>query len=162
MITTNTSLHLGFLQAALERANVCLVNAEAVGTEILKSLVLPGLGNFTILDPAVVSIRKSFQIYRNNSHICIYAFKYWIKMLTEITCRRPKIRHLQVRGEDVGNNFFLSSESIGNSRGETAVRWAAQTEFDLELLIVPGSCWKWITKSVEKQGKSLWIRFVSH
>ena len=76
MITTNTSLHLGFLQAALERANVCLVNAEAVGTEILKSLVLPGLGNFTILDPAVVSIRKSFQIYRNNSHICIYAFKY--------------------------------------------------------------------------------------
>ena len=76
MITTNTSLHLGHLQAALERANVCLVNAEAVGTEILKSLVLPGLGNFTILDPAVVSIRKSFQIYRNNSHICIYAFKY--------------------------------------------------------------------------------------
>ena len=56
MITTNTFLHLGHLQAALERANVCLVNAEAVGTEILKSLVLPGLGNFTILDPAVVSI----------------------------------------------------------------------------------------------------------
>ena len=42
-------------QAALERASVCLVNAEAVGTEILKSLVLPGLGNFTILDPALVS-----------------------------------------------------------------------------------------------------------
>ena len=44
------------LQAALERASVCLVNAEAVGTEILKSLVLPGLGNFTILDPAMVSL----------------------------------------------------------------------------------------------------------
>ena len=43
------------MQAALERASVCLVNAEAVGTEILKSLVLPGLGNFTILDPALVS-----------------------------------------------------------------------------------------------------------
>ena len=43
------------VQAALERASVCLVNAEAVGTEILKSLVLPGLGNFTILDPALVS-----------------------------------------------------------------------------------------------------------
>jgi len=67
-------------QAALERASVCLVNAEAVGTEILKSLVLPGLGNFTILDPAMV------------------------------------------RGEDAGNNFFLSSDSIGKSRGEVAVR----------------------------------------
>lgn len=38
-------------QSALERSNVCLVNATAVGTEILKSLVLPGLGAFTILDP---------------------------------------------------------------------------------------------------------------
>jgi len=38
-------------QSALERSSVCLVNATAVGTEILKSLVLPGLGSFTILDP---------------------------------------------------------------------------------------------------------------
>ena len=28
----------------------------------------------------------------------------------------------QVRGEDAGNNFFLSSDSIGKSRGEVAVR----------------------------------------
>ena len=49
-------LTYGQVQAALERASVCLVNAEAVGTEILKSLVLPGLGNFTILDPATVSL----------------------------------------------------------------------------------------------------------
>jgi len=42
-------------QAALERANVCLINANATGTEILKSLVLPGMGNFTIVDPNVVT-----------------------------------------------------------------------------------------------------------
>lgn len=42
-------------QTALERANVCLINAETVGTEILKSLVLPGLGSFTILDPHTVT-----------------------------------------------------------------------------------------------------------
>ncbi len=29
---------------------MCLINATATGTEILKSLVLPGLGSFTILD----------------------------------------------------------------------------------------------------------------
>eukprot|EP00088_Acartia_fossae_P003594 TRINITY_DN1151_c0_g1_i3.p1 TRINITY_DN1151_c0_g1~~TRINITY_DN1151_c0_g1_i3.p1 ORF type:complete len:546 (+),score=123.06 TRINITY_DN1151_c0_g1_i3:56-1693(+) len=38
-------------QKALEHASVCLVNATATGTEILKSLVLPGVGSFTILDP---------------------------------------------------------------------------------------------------------------
>jgi len=37
-------------QNSLEHASVCLINATATGTEILKSLVLPGLGSFTILD----------------------------------------------------------------------------------------------------------------
>lgn len=67
-------------QSALERASICLVNATATGTEILKSLVLPGLGSFTILDPASVS------------------------------------------GEDAGSNFFLTGDSVGQSRGEVAAR----------------------------------------
>ena len=29
---------------------MCLINASAVGTEILKNLVLPGFGSFTIID----------------------------------------------------------------------------------------------------------------
>nr|CAD7442558.1 unnamed protein product [Timema bartmani] len=37
-------------QTALEQAKVCLINATATGTEILKSLVLPGIGAFTIVD----------------------------------------------------------------------------------------------------------------
>ncbi|XP_029031867.1 NEDD8-activating enzyme E1 regulatory subunit isoform X1 [Osmia bicornis bicornis] len=37
-------------QAMLEAAHVCLINATGVGTEILKSLVLPGIGAFTIVD----------------------------------------------------------------------------------------------------------------
>lgn len=37
-------------QLRLEQAHVCLLNATAVGTEILKSLVLPGVGAFTIID----------------------------------------------------------------------------------------------------------------
>lgn len=31
-------------QAALENANVCLLNATTTGTEILKNLILPGKG----------------------------------------------------------------------------------------------------------------------
>lgn len=42
-------------QTALESASVCLINATATGTEILKSLVLPGIGSFTIVDGAVIS-----------------------------------------------------------------------------------------------------------
>lgn len=65
-------------QASLESAHVCLINATATGTEALKSLVLPGIGAFTIVDGNKVS------------------------------------------GEDVGNNFFLEKDSIGESRAKVA------------------------------------------
>lgn len=44
-------------QAALENANILLVNSESstVGTETLKNLVLPGIGRFTIVDHAIVT-----------------------------------------------------------------------------------------------------------
>ncbi|XP_062442884.1 NEDD8-activating enzyme E1 regulatory subunit isoform X3 [Rhea pennata] len=42
-------------QEALEAAHVCVINATATGTEILKNLVLPGIGSFTIVDGNQVS-----------------------------------------------------------------------------------------------------------
>ncbi|KAF2838958.1 NEDD8-activating enzyme E1 regulatory subunit [Patellaria atrata CBS 101060] len=44
-------------QAALEDAHILLVNSGSgvLGVETLKNLVLPGIGNFTILDSSVVS-----------------------------------------------------------------------------------------------------------
>lgn len=39
----------------LEQAHVLLVNGNATGTAILKNLVLPGLGQFTILDASKVT-----------------------------------------------------------------------------------------------------------
>lgn len=42
-------------QAALENGHVCLINATALGTEILKSIVLPGVGAITIVDNIIVS-----------------------------------------------------------------------------------------------------------
>ena len=42
-------------QAALEEARVCLLNATATGSEILKNLILPGIGGFTIVDNARVT-----------------------------------------------------------------------------------------------------------
>lgn len=37
-------------QAAIEAAHVCLIHANSTGTEILKNLILPGIGAFTIVD----------------------------------------------------------------------------------------------------------------
>ncbi|KAM3961493.1 nedd8-activating enzyme E1 regulatory subunit APP-BP1 [Aphomia sociella] len=42
-------------QAALESGHICLINATALGTEILKSIVLPGVGSITIVDDSTVS-----------------------------------------------------------------------------------------------------------
>ena len=42
-------------QTALESSHVCLINATSLGTEILKSLVLPGIRALTIIDNKVVT-----------------------------------------------------------------------------------------------------------
>ncbi|KAG0254208.1 NEDD8-activating enzyme E1 regulatory subunit [Mortierella polycephala] len=41
-------------QEALESAHILLINATAVGCEILKNLVLPGIGHFTVVDQGTV------------------------------------------------------------------------------------------------------------
>lgn len=42
-------------QDALSSASICCVGASAVATEILKNLVLPGIGAFTLVDPGTVT-----------------------------------------------------------------------------------------------------------
>ncbi|RUS86896.1 hypothetical protein EGW08_005301 [Elysia chlorotica] len=76
-------------QSSLETARVCLINASATGTEILKNLILPGIGSFTILDGN------------------------------------------KVQGEDVGNNFFLTADSIGKSRAQVATELLSELNEDV-------------------------------
>ncbi|KAK2964183.1 putative NEDD8-activating enzyme E1 regulatory subunit [Blattamonas nauphoetae] len=42
-------------QSLFENSHICLVNASASGTEALKSLILTGVGAFTVVDGAVVT-----------------------------------------------------------------------------------------------------------
>ncbi|KAG2394229.1 hypothetical protein C9374_003993 [Naegleria lovaniensis] len=44
-------------QARIDSAKVCLLNATAVGCEVLKNIVLPGFGNFSVVDAQKVSPR---------------------------------------------------------------------------------------------------------
>jgi amyloid beta precursor protein binding protein 1 len=43
-------------QKSLESSRICLIGANALGTEILKALVLPGLGSFIIIDHQLVTL----------------------------------------------------------------------------------------------------------
>src|SRR6266576_4848249 len=42
-------------QAALEQARILVISASATSTSILKNLVLPGIGHFTILEHTIVT-----------------------------------------------------------------------------------------------------------
>lgn len=53
-------------QATLEAAHVCLINATGLGTEILKSLVLPGIGAFTIVDGKKITVEDIEPKYVHN------------------------------------------------------------------------------------------------
>lgn len=63
-------------QAALESCRIVLLGATATGTEIIKNLVLPGIGNYTIVDGQLVE------------------------------------------EHDLGNNFFVTSKSLGSNRAK--------------------------------------------
>jgi len=43
-------------QRLLEHAHVCVIGASAVGAETLKCVVLPGIGEFTLIDTARVTV----------------------------------------------------------------------------------------------------------
>ncbi|KZF19311.1 ubiquitin-like activating enzyme [Xylona heveae TC161] len=80
-------------QQALEDSHVLLVNSAGpgvVGVETLKNLVLPGIGHFTIVDPATVS------------------------------------------EDDLGVNFFLDEESLGQSRAKRCYELLEELNPDVE------------------------------
>lgn len=45
-------------QSSLENSHICLINATSTGSELLKNLVLPGIGQFTIIDNTTVTEEK--------------------------------------------------------------------------------------------------------
>lgn len=56
-------------QKALNDSKICLLKSSALGTEILKNLVLPGIGHFSIVDHELVTERdfgNNFFVRRND------------------------------------------------------------------------------------------------
>ncbi|EPY84232.1 hypothetical protein CB1_000490080 [Camelus ferus] len=69
-------------QEALESAHVCLINATATGTEILKNLVLPGIGSFTVIDGNQVSGEDA-----GNNTLLRLADVLWNSQVPLLICR---------------------------------------------------------------------------
>uniref|UniRef100_A0A673A857 NEDD8-activating enzyme E1 regulatory subunit n=1 Tax=Sphaeramia orbicularis TaxID=375764 RepID=A0A673A857_9TELE len=89
-------------QESLENAHVCLINATATGTEILKNLVLPGIGAFTIVDGHIVS-GEDYQHTVFVKHLTIgFILQNRAQAATEL---------LQELNSDVSGNFV---EEVGN------------------------------------------------
>uniref|UniRef100_A0A665XAP5 NEDD8-activating enzyme E1 regulatory subunit n=1 Tax=Echeneis naucrates TaxID=173247 RepID=A0A665XAP5_ECHNA len=85
-------------QETLENAHVCLINATATGTEILKNLVLPGIGAFTVVDGHTVTGED----VGNNFFLCNNSIgKNRAQAATEL---------LQELNSDVSGNFV---EEVG-------------------------------------------------
>lgn len=69
-------------QNLLENSKVCLVNANALGCEVLKGLVLPGIGGFTIADGSVVTeddlgVKYDRLYYKIINDYC-FSVSFWI------------------------------------------------------------------------------------
>lgn len=55
-------------QMNLEESSICLLNATCLGTEILKNLVLPGIGSFTIIDGESADHASDFFIQKGQEN----------------------------------------------------------------------------------------------
>lgn len=77
-------------QRKLMHSHILMIKADAVGTETLKNLVLPGIGAFTILDDFTVS------------------------------------------HHDLGNNFFVTSDSLGKPRAEVIAELLCEMNNDVK------------------------------
>jgi amyloid beta precursor protein binding protein 1 len=72
-------------QRALMNAHILLINADAVGTETLKNLVLPGIGKFTVMDNKKVTERDlGNNFFVENSELGKSRAEVVTKMLCEM------------------------------------------------------------------------------
>eukprot|EP00352_Strombidinopsis_acuminata_P006321 CAMPEP_0176355758 /NCGR_PEP_ID=MMETSP0126-20121128/13526_1 /TAXON_ID=141414 ORGANISM="Strombidinopsis acuminatum, Strain SPMC142" /NCGR_SAMPLE_ID=MMETSP0126 /ASSEMBLY_ACC=CAM_ASM_000229 /LENGTH=96 /DNA_ID=CAMNT_0017708551 /DNA_START=34 /DNA_END=324 /DNA_ORIENTATION=- len=81
----------GHGQKLLAEAHVLLLGASSACTETMKNLVLPAVGNFMIVDDALVTER------------------------------------------DLGNNFFVTKDSVGKSKAETVAELMREMNPDVKV-----------------------------
>ncbi|KAL8714315.1 MAG: hypothetical protein Q9220_001646 [cf. Caloplaca sp. 1 TL-2023] len=108
-------------QEALENAHILLLNASpgVVGVEILKNLILPGIGSFTIVDDA------------------------------------------EIQEEDLGINFFLTDDTLGNSRAEMTCKYLRELNPEVNGEAVTTSAESFLGESLNALDKYSIVLFIA-
>ena len=93
-------------QSLLESSHVCLINATATGTEILKNLILPGIGAFTIVDANVASVSDLGVNFFVSSD-------YMGKSKSQVTMNFLQELNMDVKGNFIDDDFesLLSTDN---------------------------------------------------
>lgn len=76
-------------QSRIEQARVCMINADVLGCEVLKSLVLPGIGSFTLIDANKVTNDDSCNFFVSRNSLGESRSKVCTQLLTELN---PDVR----------------------------------------------------------------------
>jgi amyloid beta precursor protein binding protein 1 len=120
-------------QQALESAHILLVNASAVGCEILKNLVLPGtpLSRWTVYFSHY--LLRHFSLCSRHQLYLTFFLSIGIGQFTVID-------QGTVTQSDIGSNFFLDADSLGKSRAERAAELLGELNEDV--------CGHWIAKDI--------------
>lgn len=106
----------------MEAAQLCLVNVSALGTEILKNIVLPGIGGFTIVDSGIVTeedigckwaahnLRIFIETYKKIYEISTFSFFLFFSAIFSTEKKKKNI------------SFFFDTNSIGQSKAKCSMQ----------------------------------------
>lgn len=91
-------------QHLLENSHVCLINVTALSSEILKGLVLPGIGGFTIIDSSTVTEEDvGSNFFLDSNSVGLSKAKCCMQLLQEL--------NLDVSGEYVDESIDVLLEN---------------------------------------------------
>lgn len=127
-------------QSALENGHICLVNATALGTEVLKSIVLPGVGAITIVDDKNVSdedIGSNFFLECSSKGLNrgSEALRLLLELNPAVQGHAVQEPPDQILKENP--DFFKSfSVVIATSLGETTIKDLAQHLWDVNVPLI--------------------------
>ncbi|KAF6771375.1 hypothetical protein AHF37_08016 [Paragonimus kellicotti] len=95
-------------QFAIENAKVCLIRSGAVGAEILKNLVLPGIGSFTIVDNSIVCEEDLGCKYDVGlTRLSVIVFSYLNMTSTKYPKAKAVTEYLLELNEAVNGNYVI-------------------------------------------------------
>ncbi|KAF8450128.1 hypothetical protein BGX38DRAFT_1184591 [Terfezia claveryi] len=104
-------------QQALEASHICLVNATATGCEVLKNLILPGIGKFTVIDDATIAeVDLGVNFFVDAEGVGLPRAEYTCKYLSELN---PDVQGSYIN--DSLSNLITSDPTFISTHGITAI-----------------------------------------